>query len=60
MASGNDHSGGNGGSEGAAHGNAAQGAQLQLAQQLARETLNADHQALELDAKLAFRAENRS
>jgi hypothetical protein len=29
--------------------------QLQIAQQLARETLEADHQALEIDARLTFR-----
>ena len=38
-----------------AQGSHVQCTQLEIAQRIARETLAADHQALELDAKLAFR-----
>lgn len=34
--------------------------QLEIARRIARETLKADHQALELDAKLAFRVTTSS
>lgn len=38
-----------------AQGSHVQRTQLEIAQRIARDTLEADHQALELDAKLAFR-----
>lgn len=39
----------------ATQGDHVQRTQLEIAQRIARETLAADHQALELDARLAFR-----
>lgn len=43
----------------ATHGSHVRPTQLEVAQRIARETLEADHQALELDAKLAFRTAGR-